>query len=338
MRKFILAVLALVLLTGCGSSELPAPPPVPAKSEVVLYSSMQEKQLDAIKEGFEAKYPDITLIYQFGGTGKILTKLNTEAQFGDIRADVIWAGNPSCYITLKENRLLNPYISPEAENIDPLFKDSEYYYVGGRISSAVFAYNSELVNESEVPRRWNDLLNPKWKDKIIMADPYSSGSSSYIVSALMQNPDYGPEFFEKLRANGCMLESGTTSAHKQVAEGSYALCIGLDYVVSNFIDEGWPLAMKYPETDGIPIYCPIGLVAGGPNEVNGKLLYDYILSKEGQALLEENHLVSIRNDISQTAPSVAERMETGMNISIPDICRNENKYLKDFDRIFFSEP
>ena len=336
MKKILLAVLALLLLCGCSSEDAPAAEIPCEKQQVMLYTSMQEKQIKAIKKGFEAKYPDICMNYQFGGTGKMRKKLITEVQFGEIKADLIWTGNPSGYIFLKQNRLLNPYISPEARNIDAIFKDSEDYYTGGRIVTAVIGYNTDLVDEKDAPKSWNDLLNPKWKGKIIMADPYSSGSSSYIMSALMQNPDYGPSFFEKLRNNGCMLESGTKATHKQVAEGNYSVCIGLDYVVSNFIDDNAHISMIYPETDGINIFCPIGLVAGGPNEVAGKLLYDYILSPEGQQILVENHLVSIRDDISQPGPSVVERMAGSMELNDLDICHMENKYLKDFDRIFFS--
>ena len=338
MRTALLSALSLcLLLTGCGRQAPVEEEAPPEKSEVMLYSSMQVKQIQAIKAGFEEKYPDITMNYQFGGTDTIITKLNTEVQFNDVRADVIWAGNPSSYLKLKEKRMLNPYISPEAEGISPLFKDPEDYYVGARLFSAVIAYNTDLVKPKDVPHRWEDLLDEQWRDKIIVADPHSSGSSAYILSALMQHPDYGPNFFEQLRDNGCMLEYGTTATHKQVADGDYAICIGLDYVAANFMDDGAPMAISYPKSDGIFVYCPIGLVANCPNEVNGKLLYDYILSQEGQSLLVSNHLVSIRDDVNQPSSSVQERMDGSMDIDLSDICRMENQYLRDFDRIFFSE-
>lgn len=338
MRAALLTALSLcLLLSGCGrqvSIEKEAPP---EKSEVMLYSSMQVKQIKAIKAGFEEKYPAITMNYQFSGTDSIITKLNTEVQFNDVHADIIWAGNPSSYVSLKENRLLSPYISPEAEHIDPRFKDDEDYYVGARMFSAVIAYNTDLVSPEEAPRTWKDLLDPKWKDRLIVADPHSSGSSAYIMSSLMQNPHYGPKFFEQLRANGCMLEYGTTATHKQVADGHYAICIGLDYVASNFADDGAPMAVCYPKKDGVTVYCPIGLVAHCPNEVNAKLLYDYILSPEGQALLVDNHLVSIRSDVEQPGPSISQRVDSSMHIDIADISLKEPQYLKDFDRIFFAE-
>lgn len=73
---------------------------------------MQEEEIQAIKEGFEAKYPQITMNYFFAGTNKVLTKLATEMQSGEISADLVWTGAPSDYRKLKENRYLSPYISP----------------------------------------------------------------------------------------------------------------------------------------------------------------------------------------------------------------------------------
>ena len=72
-----------------------------ASGNVMLYSSMQEDQLMAIKEGFEKKYPNIKMDYYFAGTGKVITKIATEHQSGQVAADVIWVGDPSDYIGLR---------------------------------------------------------------------------------------------------------------------------------------------------------------------------------------------------------------------------------------------
>ena len=108
---------------------------------------MQEEEIQAIKEGFEAKYPQITMNYFFAGTNKVLTKLATEMQSGEISADLVWTGAPSDYRKLKENRYLSPYISPQAININEAFMDEHHYYIGGRLMSAVIAYNTDLVSE-----------------------------------------------------------------------------------------------------------------------------------------------------------------------------------------------
>ena len=112
---------------------------------------MQEEEIQAIKEGFEAKYPQITMNYFFAGTNKVLTKLATEMQSGEIAADLVWTGAPSDYRKLKENRYLSPYISPQAININEAFMDEHHYYIGGRLMSAVIAYNTDLVSRRTRP-------------------------------------------------------------------------------------------------------------------------------------------------------------------------------------------
>lgn len=97
--------------------------------------------------------------------------------------------------------------------------DEHHYYIGGRLMSAVIAYNTDLVSEEDAPRTWDDLLDPRWNGQIVMTDPGSSGSIKYFVGALMNSPAYGTAYFERLRENGCMLESNSTATHLQVAHG-----------------------------------------------------------------------------------------------------------------------
>lgn len=158
-KKAAICLALLCLCAGCTAAE-PNTEEAPARAgysgSVTLFSSMQEEQIQAIKEGFEAKYPDITMEYFFAGTNKVLTKLATEIQSGKITADLVWTGSPSDYQKLRDDRVLSPYISPQAININEAFMDEHHYYIGGRLMSMVIAYNTDLVSEEEAPRTWKD--------------------------------------------------------------------------------------------------------------------------------------------------------------------------------------
>ena len=96
----VLCALAIGLTACGGGSAVPgSPQDKKAKAggtkTVMLYSSMQEDQLNAIKQAFEKKYPDIKMDYYFAGTGKVITKIATEAKSGQVAADVIWVGDPA---------------------------------------------------------------------------------------------------------------------------------------------------------------------------------------------------------------------------------------------------
>ena len=85
------------------------------------------------------------------------------------------------------------------------------------------------VDEEDAPKTWNDLLDPKWYNQIIMTDPSQASTTKYWMAAMMQSPKYGPDFFQKLKDNGVELESGTTATHNRVADASYQVGICLDY-------------------------------------------------------------------------------------------------------------
>ena len=152
LKKWLSVGMLCVLAAGisaCGGGG-----PIPGSKQdkksagntVMLYSSMQEDQLNAVKKAFEKKYPDIKLDYYFAGTGKVITKIATEAKSGQVAADVIWVGDPADYIGFKKMGILQKYSSPEAKAIDPVFIDKEGYYTGARMMNMGIAYNPQKVS------------------------------------------------------------------------------------------------------------------------------------------------------------------------------------------------
>ena len=351
MKKILSYVLTLSLisfvLTSCGSNnsaaknETPAPVANEAaastsKGKVMIYSSMQEAQLQAIKKGFEAKYPDITLDYYFASGGKVMTKMTTEAQSGQIDADVVWLGDPSDYEGFKKEGYLQPYYSPESAHIPQNYIDKDGYYTAARLVTMGVAWSTLStvgVSDEEAPKTWNELLDPKWKGQLVMTDPAQASTTKYWMAAMMQNSRYGVDFFQKLHDNGCELESGTTATHNQVAAGSYKVGICLDYVSANLINEGSPMKFHYTDEDVVTMTSPLGLIANCANPDNGKKLYDYILSKEGQQILVENNLVSVRDDVENKVDTSAIAAKN-VDVNFDDLAENTPKYLDEFNKIW----
>ena len=327
MKRFLTALLVGASLLSLAAAACAAP-----SGKVMLYSSMQEDQLVAVKKGFEAKYPDIVMDYYFAGTGRVITKIAAEHQAGQVAADVIWVGDPSDYLSFKKEGILAEYSSPEAQAIDAKFIDP--CYTGARMMNMGIGYNTALVTPEEAPKSWDDLLDEKWRGQIVMTDPSSAGTTKYFVAALLADPRYGVEYFRKLKANGCELESGTTATHNQVAASAYKVGVMLDYVTHNLMAQGSPIGFIYPPKDLISIFSPIGLVKGSANQENGKLLYDFILSKEGQEILVKNNLLSVRNDVDQGGVDVEGIAKAAMTVDLEALEANAATILTTFDDIF----
>ena len=144
--------------------------------KVMLYSSMQEGQLQAVKEAFEKKYPGITMDFYFASGGKVITKMTTEAQAGQIDADIIWLGDPSDYEGFKKLGYLQQYSSPEAANIASTYIDKDGYYTAARLVTMGIAWCTLPgvgITDEEAPKTWDDLTDPKWKDAIVMTDRFA---------------------------------------------------------------------------------------------------------------------------------------------------------------------
>ena len=143
----------------------------------------------------------------------------------------------------------------------------------------------------------------------------------------------GPAYFEKLRDNGVELESGTTATHNRVADASYQVGICLDYVSANLMAQGSPMNFHYTTDDVITMTSPIALIKGCANEDNGKLLMDFILSKEGQEVLVANNLVSVRDDVEMQVDTSA-IASVNMAVDYNDLGANLQSYLDKFNHIF----
>lgn len=329
MKKLLVLALVMVMLL----------PLVAVQAEpsgtVMLYSSLKESQLAAVKEAFQAKYPKIVMDYYQAGTGKIKTKIATEQQAGQVAADILWVGDSSDYLTFKEQGILEPYVSPEAETIASAFKDADNLYVGARLVVMGLAYNTNKVPAEEAPTKWTDLLEERFRDMIIMTDPTESGTTAYLVGALVNNEKYGWDFFEKLSAMGTELDSGSSGTHNNVAAGGYKVCIAVDYITQTLENQGSPIKFVYPAEDTIAISSPIALVKGCANQENGKLLYDFILSKEGQDVLAANQCTPIRDDA--TVPGAMPASDIAKVALTPDeakLAAEKLNTLDKFDSLF----
>ena len=327
MKKRVFSLLAVLMVV---SLMLPA---YASAKEVMLYSSMKDSQLAALKDAFMAKHPDIRMDYYTAGTGSVMTKLATEQQAGGIRADIIWVGDPTNYISFKEQGLLYAYNSPEAATIPANFKDPDNYYVAGRVIMLGFVFNKNTLSANEVPKTWEELAT--FKGYTAMTDPTFSGTTLYTVAGLVQHPDYGWNYLQSLKDNGMLLERGSSAVVTKVGSGEYDVSVGVDYIARTLIAQGSPIDFAYPEK-GIPIILsPIAIIKNSANLEEAKLLFDFILSLEGQKILMEEFTAPVRPELSlEGALSVDEAAKRILPVDDDLLVAGKDEMLKKFDSIF----
>ena len=141
-----------------------------------------------------------------------MEKIYEEIKAGKIEADVIWVADFTVGEELKNAGQLMKYETSQASEIIPPLKDKDGYYFGARLFNMIIAYNTDKVKEK--PTNYRDLLDPKYKGKVGLADPSYSGAALYTVSTLVQSKEFGWDYFARLYENEMQIVKNNTALNK----------------------------------------------------------------------------------------------------------------------------
>src|SRR6266571_4858245 len=141
------------------------------EGKVVWYTSLALSSSEKVAKLFEAAYPGIKVEVHRTGSQRILQRVMQELQANLKLVDVIHTSDAGHFVLLKEKKLLMKYTPAGVEPFHAGFKDRDGYYYGLRATVNVIAYNAKLVSAGDVPKGWKDLLDPKWKGKLVTAHP-----------------------------------------------------------------------------------------------------------------------------------------------------------------------
>lgn len=290
MVKRLLIVMVVALIMVCVGTSLAA------GSTVTLYTSVPQAVVDEIRLAFQAAHPGIKVDVYRTGTSNVLAKLNAEIETGKINADVLWVADAAVYENLKAQNVLHKYVPVESSKLPAEFKDPDGYYYFARLTHVVIGYNTMRIKGDLVPTSWNDLANPKFKNKVGMSTPERSGAFLVATSALVNHPGFGWDFFKKTHANGAAYDSNNGVLQK-IATGELLLGVVLDFQVREMKEQGSPVDFIWPKEGAVMAPSPIAIVAKGPNTENAKVFVEYVLSKAGQTKLSELGIIPVRPDV-----------------------------------------
>ena len=254
-----------------------------AKKEgaLVFYTSMTVGQAQEMLNAFKAKYPFLEpKMYRAVGE-RLLTKIMTEVQAGRYEFDVVQSAETQAYFLMKKN-LLMKYVSPESKFLPKSFVDPQGYWAAVYIMPNVTAFNTQMVKRSEVPRTYEEFLNPKWKGKIGM-DPTKPEWFAWMLKQMGE--EKGLAYMRKLAAQDLRFYPGLSLLTNLLASGEFPL------LLNDYLHTAEEIKRKGGPVDWVaqnPVYTkfqPIGIGAKAPHPNAAKLFVDFVLSAEGQKMI-----------------------------------------------------
>lgn len=235
-RIFMLAgVLALAALAAAAQD----------RTRLEVYSTLEIENLKDFKKAFEADNPDIEILWNRDSTGVITARILAEQ--GVQRADAIWGLAVTSMLLLDKRGLLEPYAPKNLANIKPAFRDpaNPPAWVGMEAWVAAVCFNTVEAAKLGLPKpaSWFDLTDARFKGKLTMPHPASSGTGFFHVSAWIQM--FGEakawEFMDRLHDNIAVYEHSGTRPCRHAATGEFPLGISYELAAASARQKGAPI-------------------------------------------------------------------------------------------------
>lgn len=283
MGKYLLELILLLSFLGWAEAEVQG-------QEVVVYTSEDKLFSEPVLKEFEKRSGiKVKAIYdteEAKSTG-IVNRLIAEKD--NPQADVFWCGDPVRPLLLEKRGVLEPYISPNAKDIPDIYKDEEGSWTGFSARARVLLYNKNLIKEGEVTQSIFDLLNPRWKGQVAMANPLFGTTSIHVASLFcVLGEERAREFLKGLKANGVRVVSSNGEVKRLVSRGEVAVGLMDTDDARMALLEGKPMGIVYPDQGGIgTLVMPnmVCIIKGGPNPEEARQLVDFLLSEEVETRL-----------------------------------------------------
>ena len=300
--------------------------------ELVIY--MTQAFEPVFREGFQKKFPKINVTMGTGRGPQLSQRVMNERRADKFMVDLYISGNISPLTVFHRAKILEPVkpllLLPEVVDASGWYEGKHHYddpenrYIfvfEGTPRSGEITYNTKLVNPSEIKSYW-DLLNPKWKGKIVSVDPLISGPISAAQIFFYKHPDLGPEFLRRFHAEtDITILRSNEQLLDWLSAGKYAFGIGARDVDTAMI-QGLPLNQFLPGSlkEGSSVTAYNGTLSffnRAPHPNAAKVAVNWLLSREGQATwLDYNQKTgglydSLREDISKDKVSERARRIKG---------------------------
>lgn len=325
MKRIVISLISICLVASAIVSCKKEVKTVNYAGAVMLYSSMESVELQAIKTAFENKYPGITLDYYYSTPENVAEKLYLENKSGFMNADLVWFDSMLGYENM-DKELIENYVSNEAKKIPSKFKDKKGSFTGVSALGIGFVKRSDDKNKIKT---WNDFAS--YDGKLCMVNPENATASKYMAGALLQNKKYGETFLLSIK-DKLTLENRGSTAYRRVDDSTYDVAAVFDSTAYGYIDAGLNCSFSYLDKDNIFMISAVSLLKDGLNKDNAKLLIDFLLSSEGQKVLMEADLMPLRTDIKNPVDS-SYKFSGIMDIDYADLAKNIDKYSARFTEI-----
>lgn len=257
----------LCILTGCSNS----------KGKVVIYSCMEEERNQELKKQLKEKFPELNVVVQYMATGNTAAKLKNEG--ANIEADII-LDLETAQIANLENNFADLSSYDSSIFIDGIVQSKNYFPWVKYTMSLIIDTDYFEKNNLEIPKTYEDLLNPVYKNLIAMPDPKVSGTgyAFYLNVVNIMGEEKAIQYFKDLKENLREFTTSGSGPTNLLKQGEIAIAMGMTAQGAECITQGHNFQIIELETGAPYNTTSFGIVKGHENNENINQVFNWLLT------------------------------------------------------------
>jgi iron(III) transport system substrate-binding protein len=254
------------------------------EGKVAFYTALELPTAEQFGKVFEAKYPGIAVRVERSGAERIFQRIAQEQASRINNVDVVCSTDPAHFIDWKGKDWIAPYVPEDvARHFPPHHVDPDGMHANVCVWLEVIGYNTAQVAREEAPKSYADLLDPKWKGKMVKGHPGYSGA--ILTATFLLVRDLGWSYLEKLAQQRVMQVQSAAEPPKKVLAGERAVMAdGNDYNLVLLMEQGHAVEVVYPAEGAPLIVVPSGIFRTAPNPNAARLFQSFLFSVEAQQM------------------------------------------------------
>ncbi len=329
---FYSLALAASLLVACTQTK--------TKERLVVYSPHGKEMLREFERRYEALNPEVDVQWIDMGSQDVYERVRTERE--NPQADVWWGAPSTMFFKAEREGLLEPYEPSWKDAIDSVHRSPGSFWYPTFLTPEVIAFNTRLVRRQEAPKDWDDLLDPRWRGKILIRYPLASGTMRAVFASIIARsvkrtgkPDEGYSWLLRLDANTKAYVFDPTQLYLRLAREEGAVTIwNMPDIVIQVNRNGYPFDYLIPKSGTLLLTEGIAIVRRAKNRERAKRFYEFVTSKESLILqAREFYRIPARQDLD---PSSLPDWITKEKISLLEVdwallMKHEQEWLRYWD-------
>ena len=262
------------------------------EGNVVFYTTMDIQNSSALVDAFNKKYPFIKGdLVRLGGTAMV-SRIMTEAQAGANRFDVAVGISPS-FMPMRERNLIAPYLSPELPSLHDDLYDPKGYWATVYLNTWVLGYNSKAIGRNDLPKSYDDLLKPQYKQKFIID---IENHDLFVALSQEWGQEKAVNYLKGIAKQIPVFLRGNTNRANFVSVGERPMTFVYAQVIERMKQSGAPV--DWIPLEPVAVETNVAMLSAKAAHPNAaRLFVDYLISKEGQEFLKTFRRIGPRKDV-----------------------------------------